>query len=166
MIIGIGGVSTSGKTTLAGKIRSSFPGKRVSILCQDNFIRNIDQIPLIKDRINWEHPDSIDHEKLYNAILSEKGQNDIVIAEGLLIFYHQPTQRLFDIKLYLEIAYPTFLHRKKQDLRWGGEPQWYIMHIWNSFLQYGKLPADRSDFHVFDGSLPVTSETIHQLIQP
>ena len=151
MIIAIGGVSTAGKTTLAGQLRNHFHNKKTSILCQDDFVKPVEQIPLIKNRINWEHPDSIEHIRLRDAIEAERRENDILIVEGLMIFWHPFTQSLFDKNIFIEIDYSLFRERKDNDYRWGDEPDWYVEHIWKSYLQFG-VPTNRKNTHFVDGN--------------
>ena len=140
MIIGIGGASRAGKTTLAKWIRKQFSQLKVQILCQDDYVFPTRLIPQIQHRIDWEHPDSIDHESLRRAIIAEAKSNDIVIVEGLMAFQDKLTNSLYDKMLQVEIDHATFLERKKQDHRWGHEPEWYLKHIWESHLKYGKSP--------------------------
>lgn len=149
MIIAIGGVSRAGKTTLARKIRDLFHPKSVTVLCQDDFVKPIQEIPSVNDRIDWEHPDSIDHHAFKVAIMAESEENEIVIAEGLMVFYDAETEALFDKKILIQIDFDTYLRRKKKDLRWGAEPDWYIKHIWESYLKYGN-PIDDGSFMKLD----------------
>jgi len=144
MIIAIGGVSTAGKTTLAKQLREHFHDYKVITLCQDDFVKPVDEIPVIQNRVDWEHPDSIDHERFMSAIIAEKNENDIVIAEGLMIYWHQPLLKYFDKRIFVEVDHATFLHRKAKDNRWGHEPDWYINHIWKNYLLFGKPPENES----------------------
>lgn len=151
MIIGIGGASTAGKTTTANKIRNLFAGSKVSIICQDDFVKPVDEIPRIDDRVDWEHPESVDHEKLLLTILAESKNNDLVIAEGLMIFYNPLIKNLFDKKIFITIDEETFKFRKRIDHRWGFEPDWYIAHIWKSYLKYGSI-VPSNEFLMLDGT--------------
>ncbi len=164
MIIGIGGVSTAGKTTLTALLRSCFAGKSISALCQDDFVKPIDQIPLINNRVNWEHPNSIDHQKFIDAIRAESQENEVVIAEGLMVFFDEDTRKLFNKRLYVEIDFKTFRKRKARDKRWGYEPPWYIQHIWDSFLQYGGIPDDEAEYLIVDGTIRFETHIITDYI--
>ena len=66
-IIGIGGCSRSGKSTLARRIKERFSDLCVLILDMDDFVLPKDQIPKIKDRTDWELPASVDFKKLIQA---------------------------------------------------------------------------------------------------
>ncbi len=165
MIIGIGGVSTAGKTTTASIIRNLFPFKRVSILCQDDFVKDVNLIPRVADRVDWEHPDSIDHERLLSAVMVEREMNEIVIAEGLMIFYTEALRKIFDRKIFVSIDYDTFMQRKAFDNRWGHEPEWYIRHIWESYLNFGRIEAS-AEVLFLDGRFTVKPEQLFQYLSP
>jgi uridine kinase len=146
MIIGIGGVSTAGKSSLAFQLRKHFsPGAKVKILCQDDFIRPESEIPQIQRHIDWECPESIDHDMYFQAIQRERKVNDIVISEGLFAFNDERVSGLYDRRIFLMISKETFWKRKSADLRWGKEPEWYIEHIWNNYLKFGKIASERDN---------------------
>ncbi len=140
MIIGIGGVSNSGKSTLAKQIEGLYPSKKGSILCMDDFTKP--NLPYIKDHIDWEHPSTIDFERYVAAITKAKEENDLVIAEGIFAFYDKDLNDLYEKTVFIEIDKETFFARKQNDLRWGKEPQWYMEHIWESYLLFGILPRE------------------------
>ena len=89
MIIGIGGVSRAGKTSLALQIEKWYESGSVKILHQDDFIRPIEKMPLVKGHIDWEHPDSYDFVGLVKTIKKERKKFDIVVVEGLMVFGNQ-----------------------------------------------------------------------------
>lgn len=145
MIIGIGGVSTAGKSSLAFQLRKHYsPQAKVKILCQDDFIKPESEIPRIQDHIDWECPNSIDHEMYFQAIHRERKVNDIIISEGLFAFNDERISSLYDKRIFMMISHNTFWRRKSEDLRWGKEPDWYIEHIWSNYLKYGKI-ADKHE---------------------
>jgi len=140
MIIAIAGVSQAGKSTLAAKLRSLLGHNRVTILCQDDFVKEVQQIPKINDHVDWEHPHSIDHDLLRVTMIAEAQRTEFVIVEGLMMLWDKQTRSLFDKCLFIEIDKETFIRRKLLDQRWGIEPEWYMEHIWQSYLRFGQLP--------------------------
>ena len=56
-----------------------------------------------------------------------------------------------NIKIFLEISKRLFIERKREDLRWGLEPDWYIEHIWEAYLRYGR-PSLSSEYACFNGA--------------
>ncbi len=156
MIIGIGGVSRSGKTTLAKRLARHFreQGLSVVILHQDEFVFPEEQIPKARGKVDWEHPGSIDFERFRQAIRSSANTHDVVIAEGLMAFYDEHANALYDKCFFVKISKATFLERKSQDLRWGKEPDWYIAHIWDSFQLYGQPRQPLPEIFVVNGEEP------------
>ncbi len=138
MIIGIGGISNAGKSNLARRIKNYYSSKKVTILCQDDFAMPTEKIPLIKDHVDWERPESINF-PLYEKTVNETIDNsDILIIEGIFAFYKESITKLIDKKIFLTLDRRFFFMRKNIDLRWGKEPDWYIEHIWNNHEKYCK----------------------------
>ena len=72
------------------------------------------------------------------AVRREKQNNDIVISEGLFAFHDDNLSKLYDKKLFLFVDKDTFKLRKLRDKRWGKVPEWYIDHIWDSYIIKGR----------------------------
>lgn len=141
MVIGIGGVSRSGKTTRALELKTAFEkqGKTVAVIHQDDFTQPKRLIPRIRYKIDWEHPGSMDLRRFEKAILNARDQYDMVIAEGILVFYDPAVNALFDERIFMEIDRDTFLERRSKEIRWGREPRWYLEYVWDSYLRWGKI---------------------------
>lgn len=145
MIIGIGGVSMAGKSTLAFQLKKKLLPKKVIIFCQDDFVRPQNEIPKINGKTDWERPESINFDN-YIAHLIVASQNyNIVIAEGLFAFHDLVLNNLYDKRLFLSINENLFFKRKGIDDRWGIEPDWYMQNIWNSYLKYGQPNLNETD---------------------
>ena len=143
LIIGIGGASMAGKSTLAQKIRNWFPDKEIVVLCQDDFVHPEKEIPQVNNKTDWERPESVDFDTYIAHVLARSTEFDVVIAEGLFAYADTSLSNLYHKKIFIEIDESTFKNRKSQDTRWGKEPDWYVSHIWESYLKYGTL----SDIH-------------------
>ena len=69
MIIGIGGGSGSGKTTVAERILNNVDQSHVAVLQQDSYYRNLGDMPLeLRHQINFDHPDALDNELFTNHL--------------------------------------------------------------------------------------------------
>ena len=154
MIIGIGGISNAGKTSLAQKIKAHYSDKSVKVLCQDDFAMPTTDIPKINEHTNWEIPASIDFDKFYTQILEENNKHDIVIDEGLFVFYEERLNNLYDKMIYMSVRKETFAARKKLDFRWGEEPGWHVDHIWDSHYRFFEKIQKRKDAFQVSGELP------------
>jgi nicotinamide/nicotinate riboside kinase len=163
-VVGIGGVSRSGKTTLAKLVCSLLvrDGYKVIMFSQDDFVFPEEQIPKILDirelgnpraRTNWEIPESIDFRAYEDAIVAARNDHDFVVTEGLLNFFDSSINALFDKLLFTSIPKEVFLMRKAVDTRWGTESAWYIEHIWNCYEEFGKsiFEDDAQTVKIFSG---------------
>jgi hypothetical protein len=56
---------------------------------------------------------------------------------------------IFNKKIHVEISEKIFFERKSADIRWK-EPDWFIQHIWDAYLEYGARSTD--DALIVDGS--------------
>ena len=110
------------------------------MLCQDDFPQEESKIPNIRDRVDWERPESINWSLWQKAIESFKDDTAYLILEGLFIFRPEAGVEP-DLAIYLSMDKDRFLAARKQETRWGYEPDWYIEHVWDSHFQYGLPPA-------------------------
>ena len=127
MIIGICGGTGSGKTTIARAIVEVVGEKKVVLVEQDSYYRNLADMPLDeRHQANFDHPDSLDSDMLVNHILrlkqglqvemplydfkthtrSDKIETieprPVVIVEGILIFAEARVLDLLDVRIYVD----------------------------------------------------------------
>ncbi len=157
LVVGISGVSRAGKTTLAQQIINWYPEFQTVLISMDEFVFPVDQIPKIKNEVDWEVPASVDYNKLYTHLTTITPLNELIIVEGILIFNNDLLNSLFDRKIHVEIPENVFFERKKDDKRWK-VPGWYIQHIWDAYEIYG----NRSTQYALkvDGRIPFEKEKI------
>jgi nicotinamide/nicotinate riboside kinase len=150
LLIGIGGVSRSGKSSLALLLREHFKSNTVAIVNQDEYIHSAFQMPWVENELDWEDPESLDFQRMYYEIGWLEKNVEILIVEGLFAFYYPELNKRYDKKLMVEISYKCFYQRKQRDQRWGAIPDWYIKHIWDSYMKYG-LPDQLDEVLVLNG---------------
>lgn len=127
MIIGICGGTGSGKTTIARKIVETVGAKKVVLIEQDSYYRNLGDMPLDeRHQANFDHPDAIDTDLLVNHIKRLKAGDSIempvydmithtrdsrtelikpkpvVIIEGILIFAEPTLLDLLDFRVFVD----------------------------------------------------------------
>ncbi len=127
IIIGIAGGTGSGKTTVVKKILKSIPKEKVAIISQDAYYRDNSHISLEeRQKINFDHPDSIEFELLTKHLMQMKKQEaieqpiysyltctrseetikvtpkNVVIIEGILCLTQKSLRKLMDIKVFVD----------------------------------------------------------------
>lgn len=128
ILIGIAGGTGSGKTTVARKIRDSFPGEQVALISQDSYYKRAPKGMTIEQlrKLNYDHPDAFEWELLcrhltdlregrsvdvptYSVLTCDRMEEtvhvepcDVVIVEGIMVLYKESLRRMFDLKLYVD----------------------------------------------------------------
>ena len=142
IIIGIGGGTGSGKTTVAREVRKHFPEQSVVILHHDSYyVDRSDLPPASRENINYDHPDSFDNELLLTHLNElragravEKPIYDfethtrrketitvrparIILLEGIMVLAEDALRESMDIKLYVDTdADERFIRRLRRDI--------------------------------------------------
>ena len=163
MIIGIGGASRSGKSTLAHRLKKRNANLSIAIISQDDYAFPEDKIPKINNETNWECPESINFKKLIATLVKTNSSHDVTIVEGLLIYYNEPLSTYFDKKIFIDIEKATFLNRKATDIRWGKTENWYLEHIWESYLQYGFIKPSK-ELLIVNGNSELNFKKIEEYV--
>lgn len=138
-IIGISGGSGAGKTTLSKAIIENYSNDRIAYICLDSFYLDQSHIPLQeRERINYDHPDSIDFKLLISVLKKIKmGEpidiprydfatharsnliqhiepTSIIILDGILLFQSPEILNLLDVKIFINISTEIRLKRRVQ----------------------------------------------------
>jgi len=142
IIIGIGGGTGSGKTTVAREVRKHFPEESVVILHHDSYyVDRSDLLPASRENINYDHPDSFDNELLLFHLNELRGGRPvekpiydfethtrrketitvrparIILLEGILVLAEDALRESMDIKLYVDTdADERFIRRLRRDI--------------------------------------------------
>ncbi|XP_059093633.1 uridine-cytidine kinase 2-like isoform X2 [Tigriopus californicus] len=145
-LIGVGGGTASGKSTVCEKImnevveRQNGTERQIIALSQDSFYKELDAKEILmaeKGTFNFDHPDAFDHELMLQCLREiqngkptkvpvydfktnsrKKGEftivypSDVVLLEGILVFYHKDVRELFDMKLFVDTDADTRLARR------------------------------------------------------
>lgn len=160
IIIGISGASASGKTLLAKTIVNEIGSKRVIVISEDSYYKDLRHLSLEeRSKANFDHPNSLDHDLLIQQLKeiqagkevhiptydfsqhsrSEKtrkisgGDHAIIVLEGILLFASQELRELMDIRIFMDTPLDICLIRRlKRDLEERGRS---IHNILDQYMQ-------------------------------
>lgn len=165
-IIGIGGRSGSGKTTVVRRLYERFDKDQVTIHTMDNYyIPRDKQVRDEKDYCNFDLPDSFNKEQFYvdltvlgrgeSVFLQEYVYNNeneprlleihpapVILVEGLFIFHYQRVKHLMDLKVLIDLefeeAFSRRLYRDQSERNYDVEEitHRYIHHAEPAYQQY------------------------------
>ncbi|MEQ8629694.1 AAA family ATPase [Ekhidna sp.] len=161
-IIGIGGVSRSGKSTVAKRLRDKLASMKVFTLDMDNYVLPENDIPKINGHPNWEVPESIDYERILTLLDEKESIYEVIIVEGILAFANMELNKRYDLTVVMEISKATYMERRKQETRWGKDPNWYLEYVWEAHLKYGQYPE--ADI-ILSGEIPIDEDDLNPILQ-
>ena len=127
IVIGIAGGTGSGKTTVVKKILSFFSKTEVAVLSQDSYYKDNRHLPEEeREKLNFDHPDSIEFELLVEHLLQLKQgkpieephysyltctradetttvwPKSVVLVEGILVLCSPELRKMMDIKVFVD----------------------------------------------------------------
>jgi uridine kinase len=126
IVIGVSGGSASGKTTVANRIKEEFEDS-VELLSHDFYYIPHDDLPIEeRAKLNYDHPNAFDTERLIHDIIKLKqsiaierpvysykehtrltetvkvNPAKVIIVEGFMIFENAELRELMDIKVFVD----------------------------------------------------------------
>jgi uridine kinase len=126
LLVGIGGGTASGKTTVANRIARVL-AERAVILDQDSYYKDLSDLPKKeRKRVNFDHPDAFDWDLLtahLDALVSGQGIEkpvysftesarqaeterveaaSLVIVEGILILENEALRDRMDVRIFVD----------------------------------------------------------------
>ena len=142
-IIGFSGGTASGKTTMVSKLFNHYGKNESVIIDQDSYYKDQNVLSYEQlSKINYDHPDSIDFELLYNdlkKILNNqpiktpvydykthtRKKNEfqlidnvnVILLEGIFALYSEKIRNLMDLKIFVDTPSDIrILRRVKRDV--------------------------------------------------
>ena len=153
IIIGVFGGTGSGKTTIVNQILSYFNASDIQVISQDAYYKDNSSIRY-EERclLNFDHPEAIDFELLYEHLrVLKNGENiqqpiydfkthnrtdktlqiipkKILILEGILIMNYPKLRSLLDLKVFIETNSDMRMERRvKRDITERGRTPKEVM---------------------------------------
>jgi len=161
IIIGIAGGTGSGKTTVVTKIANSLPQENVTVLPQDAYYKDNSELTFEeRQKINYDHPNSIDfnlllshiktlketkeiNQPIYSYITHSRSDDykvvhpkEILIIEGILVFTNEELRKLCDIKIFVHTdADDRLIRRLKRDITERGRDVEEVLNRYEKTLK-------------------------------
>jgi uridine kinase len=108
-VIGIGGGSASGKSTIAEELSKRLAPLSVEVMNQDGYFWEGPRLPRHRNRDgsrDWpdhNHPESFDLDRLHRDLgAAREGSAQVVVLEGILVLWDERVRGLMDLKLFVE----------------------------------------------------------------
>jgi uridine kinase len=184
IVVGIAGGSGSGKTTLSQAILDEIGRERIAFLPHDAYYR--DQAGLSMEErlmVNYDHPDALETDLLiqhiqtlrhgeaidrpvYDFKLYTRSQEtrrieprQIILVEGILLFYEPLLRKVFDMKLYVD-ADPDicFIRRLTRDMQERGRSvesviEQYLSTVRPSYIEFVEPSKRFADVIIPEGGM-------------
>lgn len=137
IIIGISGASASGKSLLANTIVDELGTSQVAVISEDSYYKDNPDMPFEeREKINYDHPDSLEHSLLAKHLMALQegntievptynyeqharnvttrkiGNSTIIVLEGILLFVDKQLRDLMDIRIFMDTALDICLIRR------------------------------------------------------
>ncbi|MFK7769869.1 MAG: uridine kinase [Mariniblastus sp.] len=196
-IIGFAGASGAGKSLLSNqlhdRLRESFTHRDVTILNEDCYYRRRDDLSFQeREKINYDHPDAIEHELLIEHLNSLRAGEEIevpkydysqhnrmaettthspstvLILEGILILHCPQVRELLDLKVFVDVALDICLSRRlRRDIEERGRSldsvlTQYHQTVRPMYFEYIDPSKDHADIIVPRGGANLTALNVLQ----
>lgn len=170
-LIGVGGGTASGKSTVCSKIMEQLgqdavdqKQRQVVIISLESFYHPLSEEQINQARkgmYNFDHPDAFDEDLIFNTLKkikegktvelpqydfknhrmkSEETKKvypaDVILFEGILIFYFKRIRDLFNMKLFVDTDADTRLSRRvTRDMKIYGRELDQILHQYTNYVK-------------------------------
>ncbi|XP_048197943.1 nicotinamide riboside kinase 2 [Perognathus longimembris pacificus] len=170
VIVGIGGVTNGGKTTLTNRLSTALPN--CCVIHQDDFFKPQDQIAVGEDGFKqWDVLESLDMAAMLSTVKAwlqnpqkfarahgvtiQPGASDthILLLEGFLIYSYKPLLDVYTRRYFLTVPYEESKRRRStRKYTVPDPPGLFDGHVWPMYQKYKQeMEADGVEVVHLDG---------------
>lgn len=161
LVIGIAGGTGSGKTTVVNQILQQLSSEGVNVLSQDNYYHDNEHLSLSeREKLNYDHPKSIDFELLTEHVKALKEGKSIeqpiysfvthtrtgdkvkiepkkvLIVEGILVLTDPELLKEYDLKVFVHAdSDERLIRRIRRDTQERGRDLAEVLHRYQTTLK-------------------------------
>ncbi len=161
LIIGIGGGTGSGKTTVVDQIVSDLPEGQVTVISQDSYYKDLSSLSMEeRKKVNFDHPNAIDFpllcqhlkelkegrsilQPVYSFVAHNRTEEtvlttptNVMVVEGILILTDPAIRNLFDIKVFVHAdSDERLIRRLKRDIAERGRDLDEVLNRYQTTLK-------------------------------
>ncbi|XP_048360233.1 nicotinamide riboside kinase 1 isoform X2 [Sphaerodactylus townsendi] len=174
LVIGIGGITNGGKTTLARRLKEQL--KNCTIISQDNFFKSQSEVAVdehgflqydVLDALHMKEMVASIHTWIANPegcalpgqssnIHNKQKETDccILIVEGFLLYNYRPLSDIWNKKYFLTIPYEECKKRRSTRIYNPPDPPGYFDgHVWPMYLKHKReMEENGTDIVYLDGT--------------
>lgn len=161
LVVGIAGGSGSGKSAVARSLARRIAPHSVALVEMDAYYRNFEHLTLEERRhLNWDHPDAVDLDLFLEQLAQLRARcsvsrpvydfsthlrraeaafvdaAEVVVVEGILLFFDERARSLCDIKVFVDVdADVRLIRRIRRDMSGRARPLDEILDQYTSTVQ-------------------------------
>ncbi|XP_035667953.1 nicotinamide riboside kinase 2-like isoform X1 [Branchiostoma floridae] len=173
LVIGIGGVSNGGKTTLSRRLVAAIPNSR--LMHQDTYFKDPKDVLIDPDHgwMMWDDLTALHNDVMMKDVkrwlenpaafsqspssTGDRTDVHVLLIEGFLIYNYRPLEKLFDARYNFVLPFEEAKRRRlSRTYEPPDPPSFFDGHVWPMYLKFKKELDDLNIQTVdLDGTKPV-----------
>ncbi|XP_075391693.1 nicotinamide riboside kinase 2 isoform X2 [Tenrec ecaudatus] len=183
IIIGVGGMTNGGKTTLTNSLLKTLPN--CCVIHQDDFFKPQDQIAVGEDGFKqWDVLESLDMEAMLSTVQAwvrnpgkfarahgvpvqpTASDTHVLLLEGFLLYSYRPLVDLYSRRYFLTVPYEECKRRRStRNYQVPDPPGLFDGHVWPMYQKYkGEMETNGVEVVYLDGT-KTRGELFQQVLQ-